>query len=66
MANSSDQNGNRTPVLLAVYWVVTTISTILAFCRFYTRLKIAKAAGKDDIALALSVVRPTTLRRLQA
>ena len=53
-------------MLLAVYWVVTTVSTTLAFCRFFTRLKVAKAAGKDDIALALSVVRPTTLLRLQA
>ena len=61
MGISSEQNGNRAPLLLIVTWILTAISTILAFCRFFTRLRIVKAAGKDDIALALSVVRPTTL-----
>lgn len=53
-------------MLLVVIWIVATISTTLAFCRFFTRLRIIKAAGKDDTALALSVVRSTTLCRLQA
>ncbi len=41
---------------MAVIWLVTSISTTLAACRLYTRLKILKAAGKDDVALAFSVV----------
>lgn len=56
MANSPDLNESRAPLLMAVIWLVTSISTTLAACRLYTRLKILKAAGKDDVALAFSVV----------
>ncbi|MCJ1398245.1 hypothetical protein MMC11_001442 [Xylographa trunciseda] len=51
-----DQNDNQAPTLMAVIWVVTTISTTLAACRIFTRFKILKAGGKDDIALIISVI----------
>ena len=54
-----DQNDNQAPTLLAVIWVVATISTILAACRLFTRFKILKTAGKDEIALIISVVKQT-------
>ena len=56
MADSPDPNESRVALLMAIIWVAAGISTTLAACRLFTRLLILKAAGKDDIALVLSVV----------
>ena len=56
MAISPNLNESRASMLMAIIWVVTSISTTLATCRLFTRVTILKAAGKDDVALVLSVV----------
>ena len=56
MASSPNLNESRAPLLMAIIWIVAFISTTLATCRLFTRTTILKAAGKDDIAIILSVV----------
>ena len=55
-APESDVHGNRVALLMTIIWVFTVISTILAMCRIFTRLTLVNSAGKDDIAIFLSVV----------
>lgn len=61
MGHPPNLEESRAPMLMAIIWVVTSISTTLAACRLFTRFRILEAAGKDDVALVFSVVLSSNL-----
>jgi len=48
---------NRAPLLNAVEWTLTSLSIVFVGCRLFTRLRIVRSPGLDDVFIIISIVR---------
>lgn len=48
---------NRAELLNTVTWVLTGLSTVLVGLRLFTRFRLIRNPGRDDVAVVLSSVR---------
>ena len=58
MAPPAGGDQNRGPELVAVTWVFTALASFVVIVRLFTRVKILKETGLDDIFTSLSLVGP--------
>ena len=49
----------RAPELLGITWSFAALATILGAVRLYTRLRILRQKGWDDVLTFLALVRPS-------
>lgn len=52
---------NRGPELLAVIWVFTIVALLTVGLKIYTRIKILRETGLDDLLIFFSTVSRTRL-----
>lgn len=52
----------QVPIIIGVCSAFMIMSTIIVVLRLYTRYRLIKAAGEDDITIGVAQVRPLPLK----
>lgn len=52
----------KAPELVAVFWVLKTISILCVAARLFTRIRLLRSAGLDNVVIVISLVRVPSMR----